>query len=1061
MNPHTRVLVDTYSVENGNSLRVEGRYDHVSSTEIDIERTIEFQAKRSYVAADQFVTGFDLVSEEKYNPAQNFENVHLFGQTPTIQTRKYALNRSITSLNYKPVGCQNEYECLPKEQAVILPYLCEQRVEKNVNFIHTRNHDTTIIDDTGIGGYAPRYDPRVLGGYVITTWTNSEVIANAESVVKTGFIPDDLVEFKQQDAEDLIPMGFDAVTDRLTLPLLNLEVDASVFGGQAGVNKFQFTIPEHQFGDVAFDQYGRHRFSANTDYVFPPVTHRELFPIRLDNAYIGQQGQAPNAPLLTLNAVANNQQGQAQYAANGVHLWLPHPYFARGCDRNRDVHPVMTLIDWYGKQEYINGNTRGPITVSPTTYPQMAILPNPKSVIVGRNLQVEFKEDIDVTENGLTTTFLPFFRRIESYSMVIDSLELYEHIRDSAAGTQFTLVLDHVGDLPIANNNNFPLPNLGTQHLDTWATDSHYVDMVLVFNRNHAECDDADHSISFTRTFLASRGGANNWGLGRPYLCPANQLFGRGAPNTGLVTRTLKSNINPQDRTDANAPNVDLDDQKWDETQTLYRNGVRPLFFTALVSARRFMHEVKRTRVEIPNFAQRFNQGNNLSVLGALNNIAAPNDAQFTLFNDLDGQGQAAYNALNSNMKLRRFQFYREHLGRHAVSVQAGQIAYNTTEGNANAKQTAYDNVYVATYNATNPAYNQHHVPIFGDDIATQASAKLIQDDLENDRLYHTLKRSFSGGRIATRVPQFRDVDTVPIMLSNRLENSLVLREKLFGYKTLSSYRLDKRIFPQFGEWYPLQLQDYDLQFVFDNNLSQFLASGGYPDCAFVPVKTSNMTLYIRSKNSANQAEKSLLKADYYYPQIERFTSNTDHSTDARGVSSPATVQCITSHGFPDYIFAYVERIGFDDVYENSDVPKIGSLQVKNKQQPVNLYSDALSGGIMTKFDLVDCTRRNAAPLCNLTDLYKDTGGILLSRHDVGTLMQDQLNTKLIEWEFTFGITQELQDQDRDGGANDARFMTRIQRPTECTVLFIYKNGSWLEGELRKLVFHKMTLNNK
>ena len=35
MKQHTKVLVDSYSVANGGSIRVLGRYNHVSSTEID------------------------------------------------------------------------------------------------------------------------------------------------------------------------------------------------------------------------------------------------------------------------------------------------------------------------------------------------------------------------------------------------------------------------------------------------------------------------------------------------------------------------------------------------------------------------------------------------------------------------------------------------------------------------------------------------------------------------------------------------------------------------------------------------------------------------------------------------------------------------------------------------------------------------------------------------------------------------------------------------------------------------------------------------------------------
>ena len=87
---HSKVLVDSYSVGNSSKIRVLGRYNHQSSTEIDIERTVEFKAQSSAVNVAQYFAGFDLMSEEKFDPAQNYEAYHApLNAQQEIKTRKY------------------------------------------------------------------------------------------------------------------------------------------------------------------------------------------------------------------------------------------------------------------------------------------------------------------------------------------------------------------------------------------------------------------------------------------------------------------------------------------------------------------------------------------------------------------------------------------------------------------------------------------------------------------------------------------------------------------------------------------------------------------------------------------------------------------------------------------------------------------------------------------------------------------------------------------------------------------------------------------------------------
>ena len=131
---------------------------------------------------------------------------------------------------------------------------------------------------------------------------------------------------------------------------------------------------------------------------------------------------------------------------------------------------------------------------------------------------------------------------------------------------------------------------------------------------------------------------------------------------------------------------------------------------------------------------------------------------------------------------------------------------------------------------------------------------------------------------------------------------------------------------------------------------------------------------------------------------------------------------------------------------------------------------------------MYDCTRRNSHPRADLEELFREYGGVLLSKFDVGTLLSSQLATYRLELEFDISIAREPNNEDvlslNQGFLNvldvagahngnvvqeiinqqtavDARYAERIVHDTQTTVLFIYENGSNLVGEPRKLVFKK------
>ena len=57
---HTRVIVDSYNVPNGGALNVLGRFNHVSSTEIDLERVLKIKLERTVDQIEPMSDGFCL-----------------------------------------------------------------------------------------------------------------------------------------------------------------------------------------------------------------------------------------------------------------------------------------------------------------------------------------------------------------------------------------------------------------------------------------------------------------------------------------------------------------------------------------------------------------------------------------------------------------------------------------------------------------------------------------------------------------------------------------------------------------------------------------------------------------------------------------------------------------------------------------------------------------------------------------------------------------------------------------------------------------------------------------
>ena len=229
-----------------------------------------------------------------------------------------------------------------------------------------------------------------------------------------------------------------------------------------------------------------------------------------------------------------------------------------------------------------------------------------------------------------------------------------------------------------------------------------------------------------------------------------------------------------------------------------------------------------------------------------------------------------------------------------------------------------------------------------------------------DDEPFHTLQAAFTT-TVSTLVPDFDD-RTTQAVLQNQVD--LVLREKLMGYKSLSCFRMRHPIFPQYDNWYPLLLQDFDLIFNQEKDVNKYLAGGHVPGLLITAVSASDTSVYVRSRDGVNQTNKLLEKVNEFYPSIAKFELQTAHD-------APIKIPIVSGEGFPDYVFIYAETVGRSATYEPINRPKIDSLRIRNNQQDCPLYND----GVMTKWDLYDCTRRNAHEHADLQQLYATTGG--------------------------------------------------------------------------------------
>ena len=249
---HKRVRVDDYTTE-GRVLRITGRAGYETSTDLWIERTfgLKFGADREELED----RGWFLAYDEFYSLDWEYNRPNLHGDVEIDLRKDGGLNDSMENLQFKPVGCDNHYNCYPKMQRKILPYLIPFDRWGNVEFLTKYDRTITMgVDNTdaGLPEYI-RWDPTHNGNFVVTfvegAYDRLDGVLgfpSTNSLATVGFCPRNFIQFgamlNPNDANSfyafdadpaLLPVYFDANDDELhwnTSRGVVVRISADIFG---------------------------------------------------------------------------------------------------------------------------------------------------------------------------------------------------------------------------------------------------------------------------------------------------------------------------------------------------------------------------------------------------------------------------------------------------------------------------------------------------------------------------------------------------------------------------------------------------------------------------------------------------------------------------------------------------------------------------------------------------------------------------------------------------------------------------------------------------------------
>ena len=1035
---HKRVRVDDYTT-NSRLLRITGRSGYETSTDLWIERTfgLKFKSDRDENEERGWHTSSDVLEDpyDFYTIDWSYDRANLHG-TVDIELVKGGLNDSMENLKFKPVGCNNHYDCYPKTQRKILPYLIPYDRWGNVEFMTDYNR-TIAMGVSNSDGTVPamRWDPTHNGNFVTTFVADAHLrevnnAVNQNSIRNAGFCPLDVIEFGMlpdptnagsfvpfDDYPSLMPVYYDADEDRLGWNIAGTVVvkcAAHIFGGNyLGAADHYFLINRAGVGN----EYDHDSWTAKFDLdgIAGRNTPTMLQWLEIPSDPGANASQAAQAQYIADLAVYNDRvaafeaahqadvYGVKNAAGDNIHyhahlnkfeefyplkLWsqafpgrhvnalsnIPNTWHGAA------VNAFNELTLWLRVPRFSKGQK-----VNWSMHPGLARF----NLWYKKEVDGDLNGDASVVLGGPLEELIPF----QQYDLPTPWFEMAYtpdvDIRNMHIGTWST---QWVGvDNIIINGNPYPsvrepgsftLDLPGDQNATLWTNMSNLPD---------------DYELSFKL-----RGGPQIVG---PFPNSAQQINGAQA---------------------AIDPNANRE---------FY---IRFLKRHALFVAQNNSHQIIFQWVHLSG-VQDLGNGQ----MGFPNG-EFPHGKPFTCnTQDLYPRGIHVQGWIENEACTRS-------LLMHHNQVNLAQLAqfYNGNVTEVPGSWGEGSRPLFCTLANVQEQYQRH-----------EKENPLIADAYDDSDLFTKLNAMFSGD-VYIEIPRLDDYRSV---LVGQNKASFAIKEPLFSLESgMSTYGVN-RIFNN-RPWYSLLLQDIDLHFqatkvskkIFSNGTTGLTIKDGGVDrnmtgvtMNILDIGTQPTTVTVRTRDGRDQRTKMLLQASYPYPFMRQYRGITKSGLGVEDVPE-VTISIYSERGIPDWFFIYAERDLPDDIdYIPLGHPIVAGVDFfarTNKNRSLCSY-------MINKHELWQTTRRNSHPEADLSELLGEVGGVLIGSADLGTLEFDEFGSKDC---FDYDVKITLDNEMDTNGDIDAR----AANPINVTVVAIYENGVYLKGGGTSLSFVEIKETN-
>ena len=1021
---HKRVRVDEYTTDS-RVLRITGRSGYETSTDLWIERAfgLKFRSERDEVEE----RGWHTEDSDSYTVEWEYIKPNLHGIVNIDLWKGGGLNDSMENLQFKPVGCTNHYNCYPKTQRKILPYLIPADRSRNVEFMTSYDRAITMGGDN-IDGSMPdniRWDPTHNGNFVTTFVEEADErllqgAENPNSVRSAGFCPVEYIEFGMMpdptnansflafdDSPHLMPVYYDVDEDELHWNhghSVVVKCSSAIFGdAYAGQADHYFAIDR---ANAAQEEYDYDHWTAKFDLdgiagrnsptglqwleipsdPGPNATAQEQVQYQNDlaeyHARFVELDDAHQADEYGLkNAEGDNIHYHAHLNAFGefypLKLWSP-------AFQTRHANTLSNIpANWHGTQVTITSEfvlwlriprySKGQ-ALNWSMHPGLARF----TQWFDKGVDEDLNNDADVVLGGPLEELIPFKTDDEPtqwHEMAYTNN--YTNTKVGTWSTQWTGVLP-VNVLGFMHNSvrepiSFTLDL--EDNLDLWFTLS-----------NLPNNDDV---ISFKL-----RGGPQ---VLKPFPTSGQQLGGAQVVVDHAANREFYIRFQKQHATFTAVNNSHQIIFHWGTLSGIDQNGQFP--------------------------AGEFPNGKPFT--------CATNDL-FPRFPNVVGWVREP--ATNSSLIMHHNQMNWQQLNQF----------------------------YMGNHTELPNVWNEGSKPLFtlvanmGDQFQRHEKEHPADlDAFDDSDLFLKIDNMFRGD-VFIETPRLTDYRTV---LAAQNKAVITLKEPLFGLESgMSTYGVN-RIFNN-TPWYTLLLQDIDLYFQPTNVRKTIFADGDTTlqinnrdlvgvSMEVMDVASQKTTVTVRTRDGRDQRTKMLLEASNPYPFMLQYKGVTPQGLGQHDTPT-VTISIYSERGIPDWFFIYAERnLPQDTDHIPDGNPIVAGLNFfarTNKNRSLCDY-------MLSKHELWQTTRRNSHPEADLKTLLTEVGGVLVGKADLGTLEFDELGRKDC---FDYDIAITLENEVDEYGIID----DRVANPITVTVVAIYENGVVLKGGGTRLSFVEIKETN-